>query len=103
MIRRRLRALEAVVEQASYIAESSMEQAMRLIEEVENTLRDLETMPESGRLFDSELPKLRGLRLRAVRGFPNHLLFYRPIEGGIEFVHLLHAARDLGTALTPDD
>jgi plasmid stabilization system protein ParE len=31
-----------------------------------------------------------------VSGFPNHLIFYRPLEGGgIEVIRVLHAKRDI--------
>lgn len=30
-----------------------------------------------------------------VRGFENYVIFYRPIEHGIEIVRVLHAARDI--------
>ena len=30
-----------------------------------------------------------------VAGFPNHLIFYRPIESGVEVIRVLHASRDI--------
>ncbi len=38
---------------------------------------------------------LKGLRMWPVRGFERHLIFYRPIEDGIEVIRVLHASRDL--------
>jgi hypothetical protein len=40
-------------------------------------------------------PALRDLRMHPVRGFENHLLFYRPIPGGIELIRVLHGMRDI--------
>ena len=39
--------------------------------------------------------KLADLRAWQVRGFENYVIFYRPIEHGIEIVRVLHAARDI--------
>jgi toxin ParE1/3/4 len=34
-----------------------------------------------------------------VRGFRNHLIFYLPVQGGIEVWRVLHGARDLPAIL----
>ena len=47
----------------------------------------------------SSNPLLAGLRIWRIDGFPNHLIFYRPIEGGIEIVRVLHGVRDIGAVL----
>jgi toxin ParE1/3/4 len=51
--------------------------------------------PTSGRLRTSRLPGLRNMRWLPVKGFPNYLVFYRPILRGIEVVRVLHGARDI--------
>jgi len=56
-------------------------------------------MPHAGRRHASGRRRLRELRVRGVSGFPNQLIFYRPIRGGIEAVRVLHAARDFDQAL----
>jgi toxin ParE1/3/4 len=48
---------------------------------------------------DLSAPRLADLRRWPVSGFPNHLIFYQPTEGGIEVVRVLHGARDLATML----
>jgi len=40
-------------------------------------------------------PRLRDLRIWPIRGFEKIVIFYRPIEGGIEVVRVLHGARDV--------
>jgi toxin ParE1/3/4 len=35
------------------------------------------------------------MRMFRVKDFPKHLVFYRPIEGGIEVIRVLHASRNL--------
>jgi toxin ParE1/3/4 len=41
--------------------------------------------------------RLQNLRSWKVDGFPNHLIFYRPLpdNGGVEIVRVLHGARNL--------
>jgi len=88
-----------LVEQASYIARDNLDAAERLVDAVAATLRKLERMPRLGRAWGSGADRVLDVRYRAVDGFHNHLVFYRPIQDGIEALRLLHAARDLGRAL----
>ena len=37
--------------------------------------------------------------MHPVRDFEKHLVFYRPIVGGIELVRVLHSARDTSAIL----
>jgi toxin ParE1/3/4 len=59
-------------------------------------------MPGMGHRYESADPRLAGIRIWSVKGFPNHLIFYGPFDGGIEVIHLLHGARDIDAALTED-
>lgn len=102
MIRKRPGALEAVAEQALYIAERSYEQAERFIDAVEGTLALLHEHPGIGRRYDSEHARLKALQTFRVEGFPNHLVFYFVREGDLIFVHLLHGARDIPATLQED-
>ena len=43
----------------------------------------------------SDSRNLPVLRAWQVRGFENYVIFYRPIEHGVEIVRVLHAARDI--------
>ena len=56
-------------------------------------------MPGMGEQRESTNPRLDGLRVWRIDGFPNHLIFYRPIEGGIEIIRVLHGARDIDAVL----
>ena len=62
-------------------------------------MAQLATLPGIGEAFLTDHPRLQGVRRFRVAGFPNHLIFYREIEGGIEVVRVLHGARDLPRAL----
>jgi len=65
---------------------------------VEETLADLERMPGMGHRYESARRQLAGIRVWSVKGFPNHLIFYRPTKEGIEVLHVLHGARDIDAA-----
>jgi toxin ParE1/3/4 len=80
---------------AEYLAQSSETAARRLVEAAEETFPKIAQMPEIGSLCHFADPRLQGLRCWPVSGFKNYLIFYRPIEGGIEVLHILHGARDL--------
>jgi toxin ParE1/3/4 len=41
------------------------------------------------------------MRVWPVKGFENHLIFFRPIDGGIEVIRVLHAARDIESVFEP--
>lgn len=52
-------------------------------------------MPEIGAARDFGPGRLEGLRMWSIPDFPNHLIFYRVAESGVEIVRILHAARDI--------
>src|SRR5712692_6745894 len=80
---------------ASFIAEDNLEAAERFLDAAEETLTLLASMPLMGRACAFQHPDAHGLRLWRVRGFERYLIFYRPIEGDIDVIRVLHAARDI--------
>jgi toxin ParE1/3/4 len=48
-------------------------------------------------------PRLAGVRSCLIQEFPSYLVFYRPTEGMIEVIRVLHGARDIVTALLADE
>ena len=42
------------------------------------------------------------IRFLEKKGFPKHLIFYRPIDHGIEVVRVLHGARDIEAVFEDD-
>ncbi len=86
--------------QAGYLLrEASLETALRFYDASAATFQNLARMPGIGEERESANNRLVGLRIWRIEGFPNHLIFYRPIAGGIEIVRVLHAARDLDAEL----
>ena len=72
-----------------YIAENSFDAADRLLETIDETCQRLADMPGMGLRRDELAPGLRS--------FPagKYLIFYRPVENGIEIIRVLHGARNL--------
>lgn len=86
-------------EQFFYIARDNREAAMRFLRAAEATFERLAAMPELGELQAFRQPSLAEVRVWRVGGFENYLVFYRPIERGVEIVRVLHGARDIPAAL----
>jgi toxin ParE1/3/4 len=79
-----------------FIAIDNLEAADRFLEAAYQRFRELAQMPDVGRPRQFAQARRRNLRSFRVKGFVNYLIFYCPIEDGIEVLHVLHAARDLG-------
>jgi toxin ParE1/3/4 len=87
-------------EQATYLASAAgLETALRFYDSAASTFESSAWMPGIGEPWKSTRPQLAGLRTFRIRGFENHLAFYRAIEGGIEVVRVLHGSRDIEVAL----
>ena len=52
-------------------------------------------MPEMGVAREYQRQALEGVRMWRISGFENYLIFYRPIESGVEVIRVLHAKRDI--------
>ena len=74
-ILRRRKAAQDAEEIAGHIAKDSLVAAVRFLEKVESTLKDLAEFPGAGSSFESDHPELANLRFRRVKGFPNHVVF----------------------------
>lgn len=72
-----------------YIAQDDPDAADRFIRTIVSRFPTLASMPRMGRHREELAAELRS--------FPvdNFVIFYRPMDGGIEVVRVLHGARDL--------
>ena len=98
MSRRLIIAPEAELELdelVAFIADDSLEAAMRLYAAAESAFQRLLLMPEIGAMREMGTPGLKGLRMWPIPDFPNHLIFYRPTNTGVEIVRVLHTSRDI--------
>jgi hypothetical protein len=56
----------------------------------------LSTQPESGAAFFARKPELQNMRQFPVSdGFGKILLFYFPLQDGVDLVRVVHGSRDL--------
>lgn len=82
-------------DQALYLAADSIEAGLRLYAAAQAAYARLLSLPELGAPREFGLEQLAGLRMWPIPDFPNHLVFYRPIDAGVEIVRVLHSARDI--------
>jgi len=79
-----------------YAENASLEVADRFLSAVESTLDLLATQPESVTPFLARKTELRGMRRFPVSdGFEKILLFYFPLQDGVDLVRVAHGSRDL--------
>ena len=88
-----------LVEQFEYLAERSLEVANRFLLAANATFNSLARGSALGERFISSNPAMQGIHRWQVDRFPNHLIFYRPLDNGVEIIRVLHAARDWQTIL----
>ena len=85
-----------------YAENASVEVADRFLNAVETTLALLAGQPNCGAAFFVEKPHLQGMRRFPVSdGFETILLFYFPLNDGVDLVRVIHGRRDL-TSLFSD-
>jgi toxin ParE1/3/4 len=77
------------VEIWSYIAADNPAAANRLLDRFDSLFQTIAAQPELGRKVEELAPNLRFIPLG------NYLVFYRPMNDGVEIVRLLHGARDV--------
>ena len=86
-------------QQAEFIAQDSLDAALRLLEAAEVTYEFLSETPLAGSVCPFASVQARELRIWRINGFPNHLILYRVSESELLIVRVLHAARDLDVLL----
>jgi len=72
----------------SYISEDNPDAADRFVRALVSRFAMLASMPQMGRQREELSSRLRSFP------FGNHIIFYRPMENGVEIVRVLHGARD---------
>jgi len=83
-------------EQAEYLAiQGNVERALRFYRAAEVTFELLASRPWIGKVNQFRSRFLTNVRTFSLKGFPKHLVFYLPIEHGVEIIRVLHGARDL--------
>ncbi len=94
----RPRARQELENIAVYIGRDSPQAARRFLAKVRKLYGTLAVMPEMGSHWKPENPRFAGVRHFPIPRYPKYVIFYRPLpEGdGVEIIHMMHGARDLG-------
>ena len=85
-----------ILEIWDYIADDSLAAADRWVDRLDVQFRLLAAQPMMGRARDELAP--------GVRSFPfgRYVVFYVPLDGGIDVVRVLHGARDIDAVFNPE-
>jgi toxin ParE1/3/4 len=87
-------------EQARYIANASgLDRGLRFYESAAETFRILVIHPHLGRATRLSNPFLGGTRMFPLKNFDHHIVFYRPVQRGVEIIRVIHGSRDLDTLM----
>ncbi|MDZ7590832.1 MAG: type II toxin-antitoxin system RelE/ParE family toxin [Rubrivivax sp.] len=89
VVQRRPLAADDIAEIWDHITDDSLHAADRWIDQLDQQFRLLATQPLMGRSRDELSPGLRSFP------FGRYVIFYEPIEDGIDVVRLLHSAREV--------
>jgi len=92
---KRPRAKRDLLDHFEYIGRDSLRSAERFLDAAEAAFEQLADMPGLGHRWFSDDIRLAGVRVYSIPRFRKYLIFYRPIEGGIEVLHVFHGARDI--------
>jgi toxin ParE1/3/4 len=81
---------------ADYLARNaSVETAFRFLDAANETFSLLATQPNMGWHARLRHPELTLLRVFRVVGFERILIFYRPLEDGVDILRVVHGSRNL--------
>jgi toxin ParE1/3/4 len=71
-----------------YVAQRNVQAADRLAKKIAKKYDTLAIFPEMGTAYEELAPRLRGF----VVG--NYVIYYRPLDDGVEIIRVLHGRRD---------
>lgn len=80
-----------------YIAEDGIDQADRWVDKLDEKLELIATQPLMGRARDELAAKVRSFP------FGRYVVFYVPVDDGIDVVRVLHSARDVDAVFGADE
>jgi plasmid stabilization system protein ParE len=78
-----------------YMEQETPATALKFARAVEKTLSLLAMFPEMGSPWESNEPRLQGVRFQNVSRFRNYLIFYRMTEPGLYVERIVDGRRDL--------
>jgi toxin ParE1/3/4 len=77
--------------------------ARRFLDNIRKLYDTLAAMPAIGSLWEPENPRFAGVRHLPIPRYPKYVIFYRSLPDGVEILHILHGARDLGPLLEAEE
>ena len=99
-----LPAADADVDAAAFfIAQDSVDAALRFFDAVAATYHKIREHPRADARLMFDHPRLQDVRKCSVQGFSSHLVFYRIDADMVEIIRVLHAARDLPAVLLEEN
>jgi toxin ParE1/3/4 len=84
-----------LLDHLDYIADDNPDAALRFVEAIEKACERLAEMPNIGRIREFNNPRLMGIRMWPVPGFPRYIIFYQANEAQVRVLRILHSARDI--------
>lgn len=69
--------------------------ALRFVDALDETIEFIREFPDLGGPWESSKPRHAGLRCRLVKGFENHVIFYRRDGERVFILRVLYGGRDL--------
>jgi toxin ParE1/3/4 len=73
----------------------NLQAALDFIDAAEKAFQSLAQMPELAPLWEGSRTRFPGMRVWPIPEFPKHLVFYRPLQDGIEVIRVCYGARRL--------
>jgi toxin ParE1/3/4 len=90
-------------EQALYIAQDSVDAALRFLDAAQAAFERLRAFPEIGRSREFLHPDLRVIRSWAIPKFEKHVIFYRLSGDLVDVLRVVHSVRDLDSIFGSED
>ncbi|MBW3596750.1 MAG: type II toxin-antitoxin system RelE/ParE family toxin [Planctomycetes bacterium] len=84
-----------LAELSDWLGQQSPALALRFLQAAKQTFELLAAHPGIGGKCHFPGAEFRDIRVWRVTGFPNHLIFYRRTDDGVQIARVLHAARNL--------
>lgn len=88
------RAKADLIDHYLFIGGDNLDAAERFLAAAEAAFEKLVGMPRMGRRWLSDDVRLDGTRVWPMPGW-KYLIFYRPVESGIDIIRVLHGAQDV--------
>jgi toxin ParE1/3/4 len=82
-----------------FLSQNEPTVATRFLAAFEETLQWIADFPELGGPWESDVARLKDLRVKPIQGFEKYLIFYRVTERGAMIMRLFHGHQDIENSL----